>query len=112
MGDRNAPVMRVVPFWGADGYSIRTAIRNALRANPFPAARSGVGVRPAPSGASVTEGTKTDAWFGNPQQYAGTVVKVANPTLKNTTLVPTFPAASVAVKPWLTEWSNAQLNGM
>lgn len=112
--DANAPRMLKVPFWGPDGYSIRTAFRNAMFANPIfgdRTARGSGGIRPAPAGASWTEGTKTDAMLPPQQDFQGFVARVADPRIKNVKNVASFPAASVAVKPYLVQWSDAQRNG-
>jgi hypothetical protein len=112
--DANAPRWRKVPFWGPDGYSVRMAVRNALFANPIfgdRTSRGAAGVRPAPNGASFTEGTKWDGWLPPQQTFAGFVSRVADPKLKSLKVAPTFPAASVAVKPYLVQWSDAQRNG-
>lgn len=100
--DPNRPFMVRVPKWGPDGYSRRTAVRNALWSNPVWGALTGVGVRPAPIGSSQTEGVKTDALLPIRQQTRGAfLVYVANPTIKNVPNSASFPAANVAVNPIL-----------
>ncbi len=91
--DANRPKMVTIPFWGPDAYSLRTAIRNFLRANPIFSARSGrgsAGIRPAPTG-SVTERTKTDGYMLPQQSFRSVVGKVADPTIKNTPGVMLYP---------------------
>lgn len=110
--DRNAPVMKKVPFWGADGYSVRMAVRNFFRAQPAYAALTGIGVRPAPAGASGSEGTQSSAYLPIHQFYRSAVGKVANPTIKNVPTTAQFPSTDAPGAPaWLIEWSRHQLAG-
>lgn len=109
-GDANAPQMLVVPSYGPDAISTRTAVFNSLRANPASPRSWGIGVRPAPSGGSVTEGTKTDALLPPQQVFRGVVKTVVDPTLKTTSRTASFPAANVQINPVLLAWSESQLN--
>lgn len=110
--DANRPTIARVPLWGPDGYSLRMRVRNFLRAQPAYAALTGVGVRPAPTGASETEGVKTDAWLPPQQFFRSSVGKVADPTIKNTPLTGQLPATDSPGTPaWLIGWSNHQIAG-
>lgn len=109
--DVNAPRMVRVPRWGPDGYSIRMAVRNFFFANPAYAARTGVGVRPAPKG-SGTEGTETNAYLGDQQTFRSAVGKVADPSIKNVPTIAQFPSADApGIPSWALEWSAHQLAG-
>lgn len=109
--DLNRPAILRVPSWGPDGYSIRMAVRNFFFANPAYAARTGVGVRPAPRG-SQSEGVSTDAYLDQRQQFRSSVGKVADPTLKNVPTTAQFPSADApGIPSWAIEWSAHQLAG-
>lgn len=109
-GDKNLPQMLIVPSYGPDAISTRTSVFNSLRANPASPRSWGIGVRPAPSGSSVTEGTKTDAYLAPQQVFRGLVRSVVDPTLKNVSKTASFPAANVQVNPVLLAWSESQLS--
>ncbi len=100
-GDLNAPHRVVVPQWGPDAYARRTAVRAYLRSNPVVAAQTGVGVRPAPAGASFSEGTKTNTLLFPQQFFRGVVKAITDPATKNVKNVSSFPAATVQVNPVL-----------
>lgn len=100
-GDLNPPARVVVPQWGPDAYSRRMAVRNALQANPAVGARSGVGVRPAPAGASFAEGTKSNTLLFPQQFFRGVVKAIVDPSSKSLKNVSSFPAATVQVNPVL-----------
>lgn len=109
--DINAPVIKRVPFWANDGYSVRMAVRNFLRASPAYAALTGVGVRPAPSGVE-SEGTKTSAYLPPQQFFRSSVGKVADPSIKNVPTIAQFPSTDAPGAPaWAIEWSRHQLAG-
>lgn len=110
--DINAPVIKRVPFWANDGYSVRMAVRNFLRASPAYAALTGVGVRPAPRGASEVEGTETAAYMPPQQFFRSSVGKVADPTIKNVPTTAMFPSTDAPGAPaWAIEWSRHQIAG-
>lgn len=106
----NMPRLQVVPYWGPDGYSRRLATLNTLRANPASPASVGIGVRPAPPG-SQTEGTKTDAYLNQPQNFRGYVKTISKPGLLTSKTTASFPNTSVAVDPVLFAMS-AQSGGV
>jgi hypothetical protein len=109
-GDVNGPAMLVTPTWGPDASSRRLATLNAINANPVSPANIGIGTRPAPIGASFTEGTKSDTWLTPQQNYRGVVVSTTNPTLKNTPASASLPSAMTQINPVLVTMSMQQLN--
>ncbi len=110
--DVNSPGYVLLPVWKPDGYSRRMAVRNFLRANPFFAALTGVGVRPAPMGASESEGVKTDRWLPPQQFFRSTVGPVSDPAIKNVQPYESYPNTTApGVPPWMAEWSAHQLMG-
>lgn len=111
-GDQNRPTIAAVPIWGPDRYSLRTALRNILRANPVVAATTGVGVRRAPIGASVTENVKSATWLPVSQQTRGAALQyVANPTIKNVPTVAQLPATAVGIDPVLVQLGDRNTRG-
>lgn len=108
-GDLNNPQLVVVPKWGPDGQSLRMARANTTRANPASPSSIGIGVRPAPNGSSVTEGTKTDAWLPPQQSFRGVVIPVATPALMTTKPTASFPSANTQVNPVLLAMSIPQV---
>lgn len=110
--DHNPPYIARVPLWGPDSYSRRMAVRLFLRASSAYSAMTGVGVRPAPGGASETEGAKTDAWLPPQQFYRSSVGKVSDPTIKNVPLYESLPNTnSPGIPAWAAEWSRHQIAG-
>lgn len=109
-GDQNAPAMITVPAWGPDESSLRLATLNLLFANPAAPPNIGIGVRPAPAGGSVTEGTKSDTWMQPQQNFRGFVDKAANPQIKNTPATASLPSAKTQINPVFVLMSQGQLN--
>lgn len=110
--DVNRPVILQVPSWGPDGYARRMAKRLFYRASSAYSALTGVGVRPAPHGASETEGAKSDSYLPPQQFYRSSVGKVADPTLKNVPLYESLPSTnSPGIPTWAAEWSRHQIAG-
>lgn len=97
--DHNPPEMHSVPFWGPDTNSRRMTGLNLLWSNPVSPASVGIGLRPAPAGASSSEGTKSTTWFNPIQNFRGFVVKTTDPTLKNTAAAASLPAANAQINP-------------
>lgn len=108
--DNNAPEMVLVPRWGPDLQSLRTAIRNFLFASTFSPANIGPGVRPAPNGASASERTKSTTWFAPQQNFRGFVAKTTDPTLKNVKTTASLPSANAQINPVLMAMSQTQLD--
>ncbi len=109
--DSNRPGFLRLPIWHPDGYARRMAVRNFLFAQPLHAALTGVGVRPAPKG-SGTEGTKTNAYMEQRQQFTSAVGRVADPTIKNVPTTGQYPDTSAPGMPsWAVEWSRHQWEG-
>lgn len=108
-GDRNPPAMLVTPTWGPDASSRRLSVLNQLFSNPVSPSSAGIGVRPAPYGGSVSEGTKSDTWLAPQQNYQGFVAKTVDPTIKNNPLTASLPAAQTQINPVLLTMSQAQL---
>jgi hypothetical protein len=109
--DLNRPAILRVPAYGPDGYSIRMAVRNFFFAQPAHAALTGVGVRRAPKG-SATEGTKSNTWLAQRQQFRSAVGRVSDPAIKNVPTIASFPDASApGIPSWAIEWSRHQLAG-
>lgn len=108
--DVNGPQMIRVPWWGPDLNSVRMAIRNFLFANPFSPANIGIGVRPAPAGASESEGTKSTTWFAPQQNFQGFVAKTVDPTIKNTKASASLPSANTQINPVLMSMSQRQID--
>jgi hypothetical protein len=97
--EHNPPAMLVTPTWGPDTNSRRMTGLNLLWSNPVSPASVGIGLRPAPAGASATEGTKSTTWFQPLQNFRGFVAKTTDPTLKNTAAAASLPAAQTQINP-------------
>jgi hypothetical protein len=100
-GDVNAPSLVLTPVWGPDKYSLRMAIRRFLFGSPAGPASWGIGPRPAPAGASVTENSKTDGWLPPQQSFTGMTAAIGNPALRTLRSTASFPSADVQVNPVL-----------
>lgn len=108
-GDLNNPQLVVVPKWGPDGVSRRMAVANSARANPSSPASIGIGVRPAPRGASESERSKTNAPLPPQQSFRGVVIPFATPALITSKPVSSFPSANTQVNPVLLAMSIPQV---
>ncbi len=111
-GDANGPIWARIPLWGPDRYSLRMAIANMIRGNPAIAATTGIGVRPAPRGASATERTKSTTSLPVQQQTRGAnLTYVADPSIRNVPVVAQLPATQVGIDPVLVQLGNRDTRG-
>jgi len=100
-GDVNAPAMVVTPKWGPDQSSLRMAFKAFFFGSSASPANIGIGPRPAPDGASFTEGSKTDTWLPAQQQFTGVTKAIVDPAIATLRKVAQFPSAGVATDPLL-----------
>jgi hypothetical protein len=102
--------MLVTPTWGPDKSSKRLSILNLLFSSTVSPASVGIGTRPAPEGASVSEGTKSDTWLAPQQNFRGFVAKTTDPTIKNNWETASLPSGNSQIDPVLMAMSMQQLN--
>jgi hypothetical protein len=75
---------------------------NWLRGSSFGPQSWGIGVRPAPSGASVGENVKTAAGLPPQQTFTGAARIINDPAMANVKRVSSYPAGSDQIgPPWM-----------
>lgn len=100
--DHQPPVNQVVQTWGPDRQSRRMALWNFMRGSSVGPQSWGIGVRPAPSGASSSENVKSTAWMAPQQMFRGATTPITQPAILNVTRNLSYPATSDQVgPPWM-----------